>query len=116
MCERLGVTTVCAPEGEKNGIKKSTHQTNYQSIHHVPHTVSDMDPSEWMNILSFDAFELTHAAPHSVCWKELALANILRILTTRDTSQLDRSWLKDSASLNIAVMAVTRDTSHFDKS
>ena len=69
-----------------------------------------------MNMSTFDAFELTHAAPHSVCWKELALANIPCISTTRDTSQLDRSWLKDFATLNIAPMSVTRDTSQLDRS
>ena len=54
---------------------KKVKQKNYQNIH-VLHIVSDMDPSEWANMSTFDAFELTHAAPHSVCWKELASSNI----------------------------------------
>ena len=62
---------------------------------YVPHTVSDMEPDERVNMSAFDAFELTHAAPHSVCWKELASSNIPSIFSTRDTSQLDRSWLKE---------------------
>ena len=75
-----------------------------------------MEPGEFLNMFNFDAFELTHAALHSVCWKEFAPSNIPRMSVTRDTSQLDRSWLKDFATLNIAVMSVTRDTSHLDRS
>ena len=35
---------------------------------------------------------------------------------TRDTSQMDRSWLKEDARLNMDPMLVTADTSHFDRS
>ena len=94
----LGVTMwTCGEENEINSNK----QTNYQSIH-VPHTVSDMEPGEWVNMSTFNASELTHAAPHSSCWKESVLENIPCMLVTRDTSQLDRSWLNEAASRNIA--------------
>ena len=58
-------------EGEKNGIKKNS--TNKSPTRpYVPRTASDMDPGEPVNMSTFDVFELTHAAPHSVYWKELA--------------------------------------------
>ena len=101
-------------EGVEN--ENNTHkQTNYRCTH-APHTVFDIDPGESSNMSSFIAFELTHAAPHSVCWKERAPLNIDCMLVTWDTAQLDRSWLKDSAKSNIDCMFVTRDTSHLDKS
>ena len=96
--------------------ENNTHkQTNYQCTH-APHTVFDIDPGESLKLSSFDAFELTHAAPHSVCWKELAPLNIDCMLMTWDTSHLDRSWLKASAKLNIECMLMTWDTSHLDRS
>ena len=76
----------------------------------------DIEPDEKVNMNIFDAFELTHAAPDSVCWNAVALPNIHCILTTRDTSHLDKSWLKNRASQNMAPMLVTRDTSHLDRS
>ena len=33
---------------------------------HLPHTAFDMEPGEEANMSVFDAFELTHAGPHSV--------------------------------------------------
>ena len=57
----------------------------------APHTVFEIEPRELANMPIFDAFELTHAAPHSVCWKAFAPANIHCILETRDTSHLDKS-------------------------
>ena len=113
VCESLGIT-ICA-RGRENS-NSSNKQTNYRNTHAPPHNVSDMEPGELANMEIIDAFEWTHAAPHSVCWKELACANINCILTTWDTSHLDRSWLKDFAALNIAVNSVTRDTSHLDRS
>ena len=45
-CERLGVTMrACGWENEK----RSNKQMNYL-INHLPHTVSDMDPGEWVNM------------------------------------------------------------------
>ena len=113
LCESFGVTIcACADENYQNNSNK---QTNYRNIH-APHTVSDMEPGDLANMEIIDAFELTHAAPHSVCWKEYACANINCISVTRDTSQLDRSWLKDVAWWNIESVLVTRDTSHLDRS
>ena len=66
------------------------NKTNYQCTH-APHTVFDMEPGDPVNMSIFDAFELTHAAPHSVCWKDFAKANIHRMSVTRDTSHLDKS-------------------------
>ena len=75
-------------------------KTSGKNIHthtHTPHTVFDMEPGDPSNISIFDACELTHAAPHSVCRNEFASANICCISVTRDTSQLDRSWLNKCA-------------------
>ena len=77
----------------RTGKKKTTvikNNKNYVIIH-APHTVFDIEPGESVNMPTFNAFELTHAAPHSVCMKEGASANIPLMSVTRDTSQLDRS-------------------------
>ena len=71
---------------------------------HAPHTVFDIEPGELSNILFFDAFELTHAWPHSVWSKEVAPQNILNMLVTCDTSHLDRSALNELAPPNIQRM------------
>ena len=81
--------------GEKNE-NNINGKTNHQNIH-GPHTVFDIEPGDSANMSTFDAFELTQAAPHSVCWKEIASENMQSISVTRDTSHWDRSWLKDSA-------------------
>ena len=74
----------------------SNEPKRYQ-IMHAPHTVFEIEPGESLNMPILDAFELTHAAPHSVCRKAFATVNINSISVTRDTSQLDTSWLKDLA-------------------
>ena len=113
VCESLGVA-ICV-RGREIYKNNSNKQTNYQNIH-APHIVFDMMPGELVNMPIFIAFEWTHAAPHSVCWKEYASANIHCISVTRETSQLDSSWLKDFVKQNIERIILTRDTSHLDRS
>ena len=45
-------------------------------MHHVLHTVVDIEPDEPNKKSFFVAFEWTHASPHNVWLKELALVNI----------------------------------------
>ena len=85
-------------------------------LDHTPHTVVDIDPGDPSNIASLRALELTHAAPHNDCWKELAPMNIVDMSVTRETSHLDKSWLNAEAILNMLIMLVTRETSHFEMS
>ena len=115
-CKHLGVSDARGRTSSKN--KRTKDSNNNLTKHHcVPHSLSEiLDPSESVNMSCFDAFELTHAAPHSVCWKELAFTNIPCISTTWDTSHLDKSWLKDLAPRNITFVSRTLDTSHLDRS
>ena len=49
------------------------HQNNSgNQAHYTPHAAFDMELRDSANMYNSFAFELTHAAPHSVCWKELA--------------------------------------------
>ena len=56
-----------ADKWKENARSKTT------SMHHVLHIVVDIEPSESVNISSFVALELTHASPHRVWLKEVAL-------------------------------------------
>jgi len=82
----------------------------------VVHTVDDIDPGERINMSPFFAFECTQETPQSICSKDVAPSNIPCISVTADTSQADKSWLKDCAWWNIPYMRMTADTSHADKS
>ena len=82
----------------------------------VVHTVFDIDPGERVNMSRFFAFECTQETPQSICSKDVAPSNIPCISVTADTSQADKSWLKDCAWWNIPYMRMTADTSHADKS
>ena len=61
------------------------------------HADDDIDPEESVNILSCFALEFTQETPQSICSKDVALLNIPYMLVTAETSQADRSWLKDCA-------------------
>ena len=63
----------------------------------VTHAVCDIDPLDPSNMLSFFTLELTQAAPQSSWLKDVAPENMYCMSVTRDTSHLDRSWLKDFA-------------------
>ena len=80
------------------------------------HTVRDSDPDEPSNITRLFAFELTQAAPQSVCLNDVAPRNISAIVVTLDTSHFDMSLLNEVASRNIPDMSCTFDTSHFEMS
>ena len=76
--------------------------------------VVHIDPPEFINMEPLFAVEATQAAPQSVCAKEDAPENILRMSVTLDTSHLEISMLKDVAPLNMLYMFPTLDTSHFE--
>ena len=59
--------------------------------------VEHIDPDEPTNMSVSSAFEWIQAYPQSVWLKDVAPKNIFNIEVTRDTSQLDRSVLKDVA-------------------
>ena len=64
----------------------------------VVHTVDDIDPREPVNMPpSFFAFDLIQETPQSICPNDVAPLNIPCISVTADTSQGERSWLKDCA-------------------
>ena len=72
-------------------------------------------PDERENISFLLAVDFCHA-PQSVLEKDLALANMLAICFTLDTSHFKTSPLNDDAPANIWVMSVTLDTSHLERS
>ena len=57
-------------------------------------------PDEPSNMFALLAFEVLHL-PQSACAKDDALLNILFMLVTPDTSQLEMSMLNDNAESNI---------------
>ena len=61
------------------------------------HTANDIDPGESANMRFCFALEFTQETPQSICSKDVALLNIPYMLVTAETSQADRSWLKDCA-------------------
>ena len=68
-CEQCGCRVETAELGGVDKIRSEKQVFNKQITKaiYIPHTVSDMDPGDSVNMSTFDAFELTHAAPHSVC-------------------------------------------------
>ena len=46
---------------------KTRQQKQLIPTEHAPHTVEDIEPRELVKMLSFNAFEVTHASPHSLC-------------------------------------------------
>ena len=55
-------------------------------------------------------------APQSFCLNDAASKNILFMLTTLDTTQVERSRLNTLASRNMPPMLVTLDTFHLERS
>ena len=55
--------------------------------------VGQIAPGEPSNIPLLFAVEVSHASPQSVCAKDDALANMMFMLVTLDTSHLERSPL-----------------------
>ena len=70
-------------------------------------------PGESSNIANLSAVEVSHA-PQSACANDDAPENIPSMLSTLDTSHLERSPLNDDAEANMPSMLVTLDTSHLE--
>ena len=72
-------------------------------------------PDEPSNIPFLSAVEVCQV-PQSVCAKDDAPENMVCMLVTLDTSQLEMSPLNDDAEMNMPNMVFTLDTSHLEMS
>merc|ERR1712203_922784 len=71
-CSLVGRLSSEETSKQSSTARVSSSRDRGENTGNVAHTVSDMAPSELANMSIFDAFELIHATPQSVCWKEFA--------------------------------------------